>query len=296
MRCNPLTPAPLPKGEGQREEPLLRGEGKIACRPSQRRGLLCLPSPLGRGVGSEGRAIALHLTQRALLALVLLILPAQRALADDPDQPEPPLRLKKKDRPMPPTPPKEQEKPTRPAVKAPPVDQDTPGEANPRETLTRITRNMQQSAERLEAKDPREPTRRVQQTIVADLDSLIRQREQDERQPQQNQQQNPSQPNEQQQERQRRRQQRQQRQQREQRPMPMPQPKLEPETRPGAGRGANEDLNKIADLYKDVWGHLPESLRLEMDQYGREQFMAKYRDILKQYYGTVAEKGRRKGD
>jgi hypothetical protein len=55
-------------------------------------------------------------------------------------------------------------------------------------------------------------------------------------------------------------------------------------------------MSKIADLYKDVWGHLPEKLRQEMDQYSRERFMAKYDDLLKQYYATIAEKGRRKGD
>jgi hypothetical protein len=33
-----------------------------------------------------------------------------------------------------------------------------------------------------------------------------------------------------------------------------------------------------------------------MDQYSREQFMAKYNDLLKQYYATIAEKGRRKAE
>jgi hypothetical protein len=63
---------------------------------------------------------------------------------------------------------------------------------------------------------------------------------------------------------------------------------------PRGGKTSQEGSSKIADLYKDVWGHLPESLRQEMDQYSREQFMAKYGDLLKQYYATIAEKGRRK--
>ena len=54
-------------------------------------------------------------------------------------------------------------------------------------------------------------------------------------------------------------------------------------------------MSKIADLYKDIWGHLPEKLRQEMDTYSREQFMAKYSDLLRQYYATLAEKGRSKG-
>ena len=55
-------------------------------------------------------------------------------------------------------------------------------------------------------------------------------------------------------------------------------------------------MSKIADLYKDIWGHLPETLRQEMNQYSREQFMAKYNDLLKQYYSRIAEKGRQKKD
>src|SRR5439155_9320520 len=64
--------------------------------------------------------------------------------------------------------------------------------------------------------------------------------------------------------------------------------------RPSGGNGKRGDMSRIADLYKDIWGHLPEALRQEMDQYSREQFMAKYNELLKQYYSTIAEKGRRK--
>jgi hypothetical protein len=63
----------------------------------------------------------------------------------------------------------------------------------------------------------------------------------------------------------------------------------------GGGR-SKEQMSKLADVYKDVWGHLPETLRQEMDQYSREQFMAKYNELLKQYYATIAEKGRRKSE
>jgi hypothetical protein len=62
----------------------------------------------------------------------------------------------------------------------------------------------------------------------------------------------------------------------------------------GAGNGGSEELNKLADIYKDIWGSLPEGLRNEMNAYNREEFMMKYKDVLKQYYATVAEKGRRK--
>jgi hypothetical protein len=62
----------------------------------------------------------------------------------------------------------------------------------------------------------------------------------------------------------------------------------------GNGGTSPTEQNKLADVYKDVWGHLPEALRGEMNAYSREQFMDKYKEVLKQYYATIAEKGRRK--
>ena len=35
---------------------------------------------------------------------------------------------------------------------------------------------------------------------------------------------------------------------------------------------------------KEIWGHLTETQRAEMDVYAREKFMAKYNDLIKQYY------------
>jgi hypothetical protein len=56
------------------------------------------------------------------------------------------------------------------------------------------------------------------------------------------------------------------------------------------------DPGKLADLYKDVWGHLPETMRQQMDAYYQERFMPRYQELLKQYYATVAEKNRRPGE
>jgi hypothetical protein len=53
--------------------------------------------------------------------------------------------------------------------------------------------------------------------------------------------------------------------------------------------------DKMADLYKDVWGHLPDRMRQEMDLYYREQFMPRYSDLLRRYYAALAEQ-RKKGD
>lgn len=62
------------------------------------------------------------------------------------------------------------------------------------------------------------------------------------------------------------------------------------------GKGKEGPPNKAADLYKDIWGHLPESLRQEMNAYFNDkQFMAKYDDLIKRYYSAIAEKGRPKG-
>jgi len=62
----------------------------------------------------------------------------------------------------------------------------------------------------------------------------------------------------------------------------------------GGGGKSQGEPSKLAEMYKDVWGHLPETMRAEMNAYSREQFMAKYNDLIKQYYSTVAEKSRKK--
>jgi hypothetical protein len=88
---------------------------------------------------------------------------------------------------------------------------------------------------------------------------------------------------------------------------PMP-AKLEPKDGP---RGQKEGMpkedkfgkasprrenDKLADLYKDVWGHLPERMRQEMDLYYREQFMPRYSELLRQYYAALAEQKKKGGD
>jgi hypothetical protein len=68
----------------------------------------------------------------------------------------------------------------------------------------------------------------------------------------------------------------------------------------GGGGGDKDDRarNKNADLNKHgVWGHLPQTLRAQMDAYSNPQpFMPKYDDLIKRYYRTIAEQGRRKGE
>ncbi len=240
-----------------------------------------------------------------LLAIALLA--ASRAAADDPipDQTEPPVRLKKKVKPS-------QEKPTtepKPAAQKKP-DDSTKAPSEPRrpaeakqepdskeledklkELMNRISQNMNRVEERLGKKDPGETTQQTQRDIVRDLDDLI---DQTKRQ-QQQQQQNPSSASSPM----RGGGKRLQKNQSAGKPAAQNQANQRQDQRGNNAQGGNakrEGSSKVADLYKDVWGHLPETLRQEMDQYSREQFMAKYNDLLKQYYATIAEKGRRKSE
>ncbi len=64
----------------------------------------------------------------------------------------------------------------------------------------------------------------------------------------------------------------------------------------GGGDGKKEGKNTIADLFKDIWGHLPQTKRQEMDAYSKERFLPKYDEILRQYYRTISEQGRKDGE
>ncbi|MBI3410954.1 MAG: hypothetical protein HY040_21680 [Planctomycetes bacterium] len=62
----------------------------------------------------------------------------------------------------------------------------------------------------------------------------------------------------------------------------------------GLGGKGKDGENTVADLFKDIWGHLPQKKRDEMDAYSRERFLPKYEELLRQYYRTISEQGRRK--
>ena len=70
-------------------------------------------------------------------------------------------------------------------------------------------------------------------------------------------------------------------------------------TNPSNARGAtmNPDKNspppaRLADMNRDVWGHLPPTLRQEVDHYYRDRFMPRYQELLQQYYSQLAESKR----
>lgn len=47
--------------------------------------------------------------------------------------------------------------------------------------------------------------------------------------------------------------------------------------------------NVMSDVVKDIWGHLPETMRQEVDHYYKDQFMPRYRELLQQYYSKLSE-------
>ncbi|MFN4260220.1 MAG: hypothetical protein ACK4RK_13065 [Gemmataceae bacterium] len=224
-------------------------------------------------------------------------------VADDPiaEPDDPPIRLKRKPKPNEELPAEPQ--PNRPKAEEPPSDKPAP-EEDPQEILARIEKNLKAARQRLAEKDPGTGTRTIQQDIIKDLDALIAFNK---RQPpppsggggsssnQQNQNQSASSSQS----------------QNGGNPAGAPKSNRNPPDgqNPGTGNAsANgndggqgsdsraKDADRLADLYKDVWGHLPEAMRMEMDTYAREKFMAKYSDLLRQYYATLAEKGRQRGD
>jgi hypothetical protein len=70
----------------------------------------------------------------------------------------------------------------------------------------------------------------------------------------------------------------------------------DPKTGPGSPVGHPNQfepkgmLSRVPDVYKNVWGNLPEKMRQEMDLYFREQFMPNYSELLRQYYSSLAER------
>ncbi len=199
------------------------------------------------------------------------------------------------------------------------------------EVLNRVGKNMRTSEDRLDHAELTDGTRQVQDDIVKDLDSLINKmqnggddQDQSDQQDQQGQQQN--QQNKQQSGKQKQngqvkigmgqqkrslKGQRQARASQGKKPgekkqgqqqanagqqqggQNQQQAQQQPSPEGGGGGKSQGQAGKLAEMYKDVWGHLPETMRAEMNAYSREQFMAKYNELIKQYYSTVAEKSRK---
>jgi hypothetical protein len=220
---------------------------------------------------------------------------------DDPGQaqPEPPVRFKKKI--------KEKDEPKRDEKEPKNKLKDKAGkdggeptaaepEKDPKEIVTRIAKNMKESENRLGKNDHADGTRQIQRDIIKDIDSLINQKRRQQRQ-QQDQQNSQSSSSRQQGSQAKQGNQRRQQQAAGRPSGQNPRPQQASANNPGGGGNQKkEGMGRDADLFKDIWGHLPETLRKDMDAYSRVEFMMKYSDLLKQYYTTIAEKGRRKGE
>jgi hypothetical protein len=268
-----------------------------------------------------------------LFFLVFAVVPwINAADPPDGDQDEPP-RLKKKEKPAAPKedPDKKpaaedkKDKKTEPAPKErerikigdEPRDKPAEPEVDIQELLSRLLKKTRTTEERLANKEVGEGTRQLQRDILKDIESLIaesqRQQDSPDNQQQQDQQGGASEKQQGQkqqqggmgQQRGQRRQMArgQRRGQRNQTARSQGEQDQQGEQQDqsaqnngkqgGGGNGGQEEMNKLAEVYKDIWGHLPEALRAEMMSYTREQFMDKYKDQLKRYYSTIAEKGRK---
>jgi hypothetical protein len=245
----------------------------------------------------------------------------------DPDEPP---RLKKKEKPAAPKeepdkkPASEEkkDKKTEPAPKErdrikigdePPRDPPAEPEVDIQELLSRILKKTRTTEERLANKEVGERTQQMQRDILQDIEALIKESQRQQNSSdnqQQDQQSGASQDQDKKQQQGGMGQQRGQRRQtargqrrggrnqmargqgeQEQQGEQQDQSAQNNSKQGGGGNGGQEEMNKLAEVYKDIWGHLPEALRAEMMSYKREQFMDKYKDQLKRYYSTIAEKG-----
>jgi hypothetical protein len=209
------------------------------------------------------------------------------------------------------------------------------GEDKAKELLGRVAKNMGASEDRLKNNDAGAETRKIQDQIVKDLDELIK-KSQEQNDSDCNYQQSSSQSNsgsssKSSQSRRASRQGRSQKQQQSAQQQsqqagakkeqgqkkqgdaqqgkgsPKEQtasksgtgqdPKNKGGAMPGGGNSSPEkNKNTIADLFRDVWGHLPEQKRQEMDAFSRERFMPRYDELLRQYYRTLSESRKKEGD
>jgi hypothetical protein len=191
-------------------------------------------------------------------------------------------------------------------------------------TAERIVQNANEAGKRLGAKDPGEGTRKIQDEILKDIDALIRKAQEPppesnmgggmsnmgggmsnmgggmSKQPMGNNESGG--PLSRQERRERSKQNASANNGMAQRPQPMSDP-TRPEGKGSAGpfdSATNRIESKaapprITDVYKEVWGHLPEKMRQEMDLYFRDRFMPRYSDLLRQYYSSLAERTGKNG-
>ena len=221
-----------------------------------------------------------------VLSSVLLGLPTAHAGAGGPIPPEPPVRLKKKDQPRP----MADEAKIKQPPKRDPADENPntePGQDSAR-IAERVARRMTESERRLAKKELGDATLELQTDILKDLDLLLKQMREQQAAPS-----SPSANSSSNRKESSAPRERSSTRSEQAGASPVPRQALGGRAKTNGATGGPANL---AEVYKDIWGHLPETLRQEMDQYAREQFMPKYSELIQRYYATISEKGHRKGD
>lgn len=169
-------------------------------------------------------------------------------------------------------------------VPSPSADSVQPANSTP---LAQIVGNMKQAERLIVLQNLQGETAKVQDQVLADLDALIDQAQQ----------QNQNNQNQQQQQ--------QQQQQASQRNTPQAgqanQPAGQPQ--PGGANAARTSSDQLRqsrevdaaaglrpqELLKDVWGQLPERVRQQLLQSSTDEFLPEYRDAIELYFRRLAE-------
>ena len=163
------------------------------------------------------------------------------------------------------------------------------GDAESSDPLVRLNRQMRQAEELLRARKSDDPTQKLQDKIVSELEELIKQLQQ-----QQQQQSSSSSSSKKQQQTAKRESVSQPQQQKGSGAKPNPKPARDSSNRVGKAEAKKADPGKLSDLIKDIWGELPARLRQQMMQSSAEQFVPKYELQIEEYFKTLSEKKQEK--
>lgn len=157
--------------------------------------------------------------------------------------------------------------------------------------LLRAGRRMREAEEQLARQEASDSTIEIQNKILADLDELLKQQQSGNPPPKnQNKNQKKNQKNQQQTAQKNQQQQRQAKQRQQQSKQAN-----DANDQAGPPRMGREEFGAPKEV-KDVWGHLSELMREEMSQYAKEGFLEKYREMLEQYYSTIASEPRSRSE
>jgi len=69
------------------------------------------------------------------------------------------------------------------------------------------------------------------------------------------------------------------------------QPAKESTERPGGKASDREELARLQQMLKQIWGHLPPKLRDQLQSSSIEEFLPKYEKLIEEYYTRLAEEG-----